>query len=237
MKYNYYTLAGLITSLRKNYQRLSIDLKLLAEYIDIDNKENITKELEIITNTKEENYLNLFLYNKNKLLAIYKINQENNQYKMDLEKGYNNLKTPTIIDQEYFNIYVKSILKNPLYNLKQIKEDINPYQTLYIDNNEITLINTDNSEKNIIISYNRKKDNISVKANKKYTKFFIEELMETKIPSYCLKEKDNNIISKQYHNTFEKNVYIDSAINNRHDDLKINNKGKRLVLLKKESTN
>lgn len=129
---------------------------------------------------------------------------------------------------EFTSIYTE-LKSTELFALPSLYIEINPYQSLYVWGDSIYLSRADEKGKEKIdIQYVAKDDNIIVKSNTRYSNYFIERLLETKIPKY---EFPCTYLSLLESND-DKNdtLIVADKVGRKKENFHFKNKRKRLVL-------
>ena len=122
----------------------------------------------------------------------------------------------------------EELKKTTLYSLPVFYDEINPFQSLFIWGDSITLTSEDEFGKGIKISYRAKKDKIHIDSSKKYSTCFIEELLLTKIPGYVLPDEYIKLFNEKK-DEFDM-AFVEDIIGKRKETLSIKDEPKRLIL-------
>ncbi len=255
----YYTFIEIITALRNDFKKSEKILKNLKKYIEINSKYNtstmfflslknhllIDDETSTITlavskikrnNTyyiRKNKSNNKKWFQNNALFDLVDDDDDSLYFEQTIPQGSNKIFMPRVNITDENNFYANySKLKNmKLYSLHSSYININPYQTLCIWGDIIILSNKDNNGKIINIKYTPKNDSLSIEANTKYNSYFIERLLETKIPKY---EFLNEYIELLNNNDKTSYLFIDDELNKKKENLEFKENDKKIVLVKKK---
>ena len=167
-------------------------------------------------------------FKRQKDFAFFNILEDGDKYKLEQNKNYYYHPVPTIINKEEFAKKYKELKETDLYGLTEFCEKLNPFQYLYIWGNRLILSSEGEYGKGIDLSYNAEDDKIHIKSSKRYSTYFIGELLETPIPKYLLPEEYREKIDKSIEDF--NGVYVDDFVGRRKESLKIEDKPKQLIL-------
>ena len=176
---------------------------------------------------------NPFRWYKNN--ATYDIRDENGNvdavsHEKELEiEGFN----PQILlePSEELTSITDRIKSNKLFHLPNSTISLNPYQILMIAGSGITLMCDNDNGKEISIEYDAEKDAVSFEANYKYAQFFMESLLDTKVPKYELGDEYCEVLDSIED---PRELTIVDTVSKRKEVLGFDeSEGKRLLLVKK----
>ena len=139
--------------------------------------------------------------------------------------------TISIINIKQFIEIYNQIKYQKLSLLPNVYIDINPYQSLLITKDIISLSSIDGKGRHIDIIYNSIEDKIIINSSANYSQYFIEKLLHTKIPKYELPYNYISLINKSNEKTNE--LFLEEPILKKKEHLQINSTGKKLILSKK----
>ncbi len=158
----------------------------------------------------------------------YKLNEENGNYSFDimakyLPWAYRPFAVVYEDKKEEFRRVYHELQELPLYHLPQQSIDINAYQSLWIEGNGVRLSN--GNDNHVSLDYQMDDDKMHVNVNKKQNFYFIQELLNTKIPRYMLSKELVELIDKTDINV--ENIFFDDDVNrrSRYDFASVEDKG------------
>ena len=239
---NCYSLSEVITGLREEYIKKQIILNKMSEFIKINTKEKVSIKLSI--SQKLNNYDKFYWNEPRLWLSVSKkprYTKDNNQLsdtnvasflltdEDDISFklfNHNNIKiydkseinrfvyNPEVIitDQESFKLLYSELKNNKIFNLTSKWITVDQNINVSIDNECIKLIYENEKRNKLSVTYIP--DSIIVSSDVRYTNSFINELLQTYIPSYKLTEEyttlleENKGILRNIH-FFENNEHID----------------------------
>lgn len=117
----------------------------------------------------------------------------------DTEEIYRqeSIKGIKITDPEKFQSLYARLKSTYLYNLPVIVIKINNFQMLSIEGSAIRLFNNDGGKKSLLIVYDGTTDSIKISRNAYWNPYFIEQLLNTKIPKFAVDIQIANLIEKE----------------------------------------
>lgn len=256
----YYTFIEVVTALKEEYKKVEEILKKLKEQIKVDSK--YKNDYDLVLSLKdgvreEKDSASLYLRVSKKTTSIpIAIRQFMNKYDLnELRECLDNAtfilnddentfeKVPTINkekefspvisikDNEKFKRLYEKLKQTNLFKLKSLYIKLNPYQTIYILGNGINLYNIVDDVQETNIKYDSKSASIKITSDKKYSTVFIEDLLDTKIPKYYFPQEYLEFL-EQCPNK-ERYSFIDDTISKKNETLDFINKGKSLVLVRR----
>lgn len=131
--------------------------------------------------------------------VLYKLNEDNNKYSFDiiakyLPWAYRPYAIVSEDKKEDFGRVYHELQELPLYHIPQQSIDINAYQSLWIEGDGIRLSN--GNDNHVSLDYQTDDDKMHINVNKKQNFYFIEELLNTRIPRYMLSKELVELINK-----------------------------------------
>ncbi len=252
----YYTFIEVVTALKEEYKKTEEILKKLKEQIKVDSKYKNDYDLVLSLKdgiTEEKDSASLYLRVSKKTTSIpiairqfminelreyldnatFILNDDSTKFEkvttINQEKEFSPV--ISIKDIEEFKRLYEKLKQTSLFKLKSLYIKLNPYQTIYILGNGINLYNTIDDVQETNIKYDPKSASIKITSDKKYSTVFIEDLLDTKIPKYYFPKEYLEFL-EQCPNK-EKYSFIDDTISKKNETLDFINKGKSLVLVRR----
>lgn len=117
----------------------------------------------------------------------------------DTEEIYRqeSIKGVKISDVERFKSLYAGLKSTYLYNLPSFVIKINNFQMLSIEGSAISLFSNDGGKKRLLIIYDGHTDSIKISRNAYWNPYFIEQLLNTKIPKFAVDSQIANLIEKK----------------------------------------
>lgn len=196
---------------------------------------NVSKDINSSIGTKIRNRMNQFSFDEYRLAldsATFELVGEDNNYQfkqMEEVFYYYHPKAfiPESVQKEFSHEYGE-VKKISLYSLPHLYVELNPFQSLFTFGSFLFISNNGEFNNGITISYKAKDDRIHIESSKKYSTYFIERLLLTKIPKYLL--PDEYVLLLNDDSSKIDNVFIDSIIGRRREVLEFVECPKKLVL-------
>ena len=160
--------------------------------------------------------------------ATFDTIKDDDRYVLELFQNYYYNPKARITDQEEFAKKYKELKEMELYGLTDLYRNINPFQHIFICSTWINLSSEGENGKGINLSYNPKEDKVQIRSSKRYSTYFIGELLATPIPKYMLPEEYIEVIDKSIEDF--KGMYVDDFVGRRKESLNIKEKPKQLIL-------
>ena len=254
MDKNSYLFSEIIFGLRDEYVKNQKLLNELKKYINILNENIVDLDLYLAKDIKNLNIIKLDISKKQtKILEMinyaslevlggipqyielsYVLKKEKNGYFFDLD-GKKFLKEPLkynieITDQKAFDEIVKCVSSSKLANLENLCIFLNPFQTIFADNKEVSMYVDFSMISSLIcsnLSYNSKADTIFTNLDCRNNKDLLIKLLNTKIPRYSLPLEYQKIIDeniKKYGDLSFDERWIKGFIGRRNElDIEVSN--------------
>ena len=259
-KNKYYTFSEIVNAFRNGFVYNQELLKKLNNNIKVVNSNNVESKLYFLLKDRYEkekvmSRLSLVVSKK----SVSPITKFNNRYHLNEYKWMENNARYEFIDKDgelsfYYNNRLKydkafrpqvfidnfadfssnfeSLRKTKLYELSGLYLEINPYQSLHVWNEGVFLENNDEIGREIIIGYNALKDEFYIRSNIRYSSYFIDKLLSTKIPKYQFPDEYNDyLIICKY---LPDKLMIMDYIGRRKEDLEFTNKDDNVILTRKK---
>ncbi len=252
IKKDYYRVADIIMAFRSYYleaQELLVKMQELTNinskyarlFIKLKSRENKPR-IRLIASRTNQSSMKIMLHmlqnkddysfspirNDNALFDLDEKGQFTLFNPFDMEYFYNPEVTIDEEDKDLFQKLYEELKKTTLFALPELYRKINPYQSILLSGNEISLDNVSENHEGISIIYTIEDDRIHVISNIGYSTRFIEELMETKIPRYLLPNEYLNILDNEKKEV--NSCTIIDPIARKHEELTIEEQDKKLIL-------
>lgn len=205
----YYTFIDIINYLRRDYRKAQGLLNEMKDCIYVEASEEIDIKLRLdesyLLNDNQEKKIIVSVAKNNHQSLINKIKNINyNNYASFYLTGNENSYTfakrrsnclhdkyeyqPKIYiskeKEQTFNEAYQELRKIKFFTFPNIVREFNPFQTIYIHSDSISLTSEWNYRGDIMIYYLAEDDKIHIESTTKYSPYFIKELLLTKIPKY-----------------------------------------------------
>ena len=254
---DYYKYEELINGIRPKLLESQKLLHELNEIVVVDSKEpsNHHFELSLADRYGQDEPLLLLRVNKDDSLIGTKIRNKINKYssncirpqkdhasfntieegddyyKLDQFQNFYYHPKPIITDQKEFAKVYKELKESDLYGLRDLFEELNPFQDVFVCGTWINLSSDGENGKGIDLSYDPRDDRVKIKSSKRYSTYFIGELLDTPIPKYLLPEEYRRILDESSEDF--NGIYVDDFVGRRKESLRIEEEPKQLILKRK----